>query len=564
MRQQYEPSADRIIALYQQLEDDILSAVIRRILKMGYVSEASKHQLEVLQAAGLLYDDIVQLIADRTDACTAQVKALFEDAGVQTVEIDNSLHEAAGALPIDIRQDSSTRQVLETGYKKTLGTMQNLVSTTATQTQTAFIQTCDRIYMQVSSGAFSYQEAIMNALRALADTGAEVVYPTKHKDRMDVAIRRCVLTGVSQTAAAVSLRQAEDTGCYLMEITAHSGARPDHAKWQGQLVTITGKDAGKIIDGLRVFTLSEIGYGSGEGFKGWNCRHNWHAYYPGFSTPNYTPEELKKLDEPCISYNGKLYTEYEVSQMQRAQERRVRAWKRRCITAQEGVNSATDEATRATAQAEFDRSARYLKNNEAKLKDFCRQTGQDRDRFREQVLGFNRSTAQKAVHAAKKSGLTSGGKDGIIRPYEHKLPREKRKQIIKKASALKKPIFAEDRPDNAFASYVRNVPSKKGYYDVALHGSPTSVEFFGEPIDAYLLANIIRNRKDYEKGTKIRLLSCNTGNTESTGDCVAQIVANELGVQVEAPTDIIYVFSDGSFEIGITDSGEMKLFYPRK
>ena len=415
MRQQYEPSADRIIALYQQLEDDILSAVIRRILKMGYVSEASKHQLKVLQAAGLLYDDIVQLIADRTDACTAQVRALFEDAGVQTVEIDNSLHEAAGALPIDIRQDSSTRQVLEAGYKKTLGTMQNLVSTTATQTQTAFIQTCDRIYMQVSSGAFSYQEAIMNALRALADTGAEVVYPTKHKDRMDVAVRRCVLTGVSQTAAAVSLRQAEDAGCYLMEITAHSGARPDHAKWQGQLVTITGKDAGKIIDGLRVFTLSEIGYGSGEGFKGWNCRHNWHAYYPGFSTPNYTPEELKKLDEPCISYNGKLYTEYEVSQMQRAQERRVRAWKRRCVTAQEGVNSATDEATRATAQAEFDRSARYLKTNEAKLKDFCRQTGQDRDRFREQVLGFNRSTAQKAVHAAKKSGLTSGGKDGIIK-----------------------------------------------------------------------------------------------------------------------------------------------------
>ena len=414
MRKQYEPSADRIIALYQQLEDDILSAVIRRILKMGYVSEASKHQLEVLQAAGLLYDDIVQLIADRTDACTAQVKALFEDAGVQTVAIDNSLHEAAGALPIDIRQDSSTRQVLEAGYKKTLGTMQNLVSTTATQTQTAFIQTCDRIYMQVSSGAFSYQEAIMNALRALADTGV-VVYSSGHTDRMDVAVRRCVLTGVSQTAAAVSLRQAEDAGCYLMEITAHSGARPDHAKWQGQLVTITGKDAGKIIDGLRVFTLSEIGYGSGEGFKGWNCRHNWHAYYPGLSTPNYTQEELKKLDEPCISYNGKLYTEYEISQMQRAQERRVRAWKRRCVTAQEGVQSAKDEATRATAQAEFDRSARYLKANEAKLKDFCRQTGQDRDRFREQVLGFNRSTAQKAVHAAKKSGLTSGGKDGIIK-----------------------------------------------------------------------------------------------------------------------------------------------------
>ena len=476
MRQQYEPSADRIIALYQQLEDDILSAVIRRILKMGYVSEASKHQLEVLQAAGLLYDDIVQLIADRTDACTAQVKALFEDAGVQTVAIDNSLHEAAGALPIDIRQDSSTRQVLEAGYKKTLGTMQNLVSTTATQTQTAFIQTCDRIYMQVSSGAFSYQEAIMNALRALADTGATVSYPTGHTDRMDVAVRRCVLTGVSQTAAAVSLQQAEDAGCYLMEITAHSGARPDHAEWQGQLVTITGKDAGKIIDGLRVFTLSEIGYGSGEGFKGWNCHHNWHAYYPGFSTPNYTPEELKRLDEPCISYNGKLYTEYEVSQMQRAQERRVRAWKRRCITAQESVNSATDEATRATAQAEFDRSARYLKTNETKLKDFCRQTGQDRDRFREQVLGFNRSTAQKAVHAAKKSGLTSGGKDDIInieRPMAAKTfdkaakyAKEKLNLSIENISEL--PVEKVNKINNTIWEIYKDVPMIRGSIDEIL------------------------------------------------------------------------------------------------
>ena len=427
MRQQYEPSADRIIALYQQLEDDILSAVIRRILKMGYVSEASKHQLEVLQAAGLLYDDIVQLIADRTDACTAQVKALFEDAGVQTVAIDNSLHEAAGALPIDIRQDSSTRQVLEAGYKKTLGTMRNLVSTTATQTQTAFIQTCDRIYMQVSSGAFSYQEAIMNALRVLADTGATVSYPTGHTDRMDVAVRRCVLTGVSQTAAAVSLRQAEDAGCYLMEITAHSGARPDHAKWQGQLVSLTGKDVGKTIDGLKVWSLSGIGYGSGEGFKGWNCRHNWHAYYPGLSTPNYTPEELKKLDKPCISYNGKLYTEYEVSQMQRAQERRVRAWKRRCITAQEGVNSATDEATNAAAQAEYSKSAVHLKANEAKLKDFCRQTGQDRDRFREQVYGFGRSEAQRAVQANNSSFRNTMRQKGIKNPPKSLAELEKMK-----------------------------------------------------------------------------------------------------------------------------------------
>lgn len=564
--QNYEPDVTQLLGLYQQLEDDIVADMVRRMLRMGFVSETTAYQAEVLQTAGILYDDILQMIADRTDASVAQVRAMFEDAGVRTVEIDNNAHEAAGEAPADIRQDGGMKQVLDAGYRKTLGTMRNLVSTTANTTQTAFLQACDRAYMQVSSGAFSYQDAIRMAVRNLADGGAYVTYPTGHRDRIDVAVRRCVLTGVGQTAAAVAKKRAEDSGCQYMELTAHGGARPEHARWQGQLVQIQGKRTRKVIDGLKVFTLQEIGYGDGRGFKGWNCRHNWHPYYPGLSTPNYTPEEIARLDEKSISYNGEKYTEYEISQMQRKGERKVRTLKRRAAALEEAANNTDDPVLKQGLNNDFSAVSVRLKDAEKTLKDFCQQTGQRNDTFRSQVNGFGRSTAQRAVQAKKRAdgSLTSENNNAIIRPYEHKLPREKRKQIIKKASALKKPIFAEDRPDNAFASYVRNVPSKKGYYDVALHGSPTSVEFFGEPIDAYLLANIIRNRKDYEKGTKIRLLSCNTGNTESTGDCVAQIVANELGVVVEAPTDIIYVNPNGTFSIGNYDEGIMKQFYPRK
>lgn len=564
--QNYEPDVTQLLGLYQQLEDDIVADMVRRMLRMGFVSETTAYQAEVLQTAGILYDDILQMIADRTDASVAQVRAMFEDAGVRTVEIDTDTHEAAGEAPVDIRQDGGMKQVLDAGYRKTLGTMRNLVSTTANTTQTAFLQACDRAYMQVSSGAFSYQDAIRMAVRNLADGGAYVTYPTGHRDRIDVAVRRCVLTGVGQTAAAVAKKRAEDSGCQYMELTAHGGARPEHARWQGQLVQIQGKRTRKVIDGLKVFTLQEIGYGDGRGFKGWNCRHNWHPYYPGLSTPNYTPEEIARLDEKSISYNGEKYTEYEISQMQRKGERKVRTLKRRAAALEEAANNTDDPVLKQGLNNDFSAVSVRLKDAEKTLKDFCQQTGQRNDTFRSQVNGFGRSTAQRAVQAKKRAdgSLTSENNNAIIRPYEHKLSREKRKQIIKKASALKKPIFAEDRPDNAFASYVRNVPSKKGYYDVALHGSPTSVEFFGEPIDAYLLANIIRNRKDYEKGTKIRLLSCNTGNTESTGDCVAQIVANELGVVVEAPTDIIYVNPNGTFSIGNYDEGIMKQFYPRK
>lgn len=409
--QNYEPDVTQLLGLYQQLEDDIVADMVRRMLRMGFVSETTAYQAEVLQTAGILYDDILQMIADRTDASVAQVRVMFEDAGVQTVEIDNDTHEA----PVDIRQDGGMKQVLDAGYRKTLGTMRNLVSTTANTTQTAFLQACDRAYMQVSSGAFSYQDAIRMAVRNLADGGAYVTYPTGHRDRIDVAVRRCVLTGVGQTAAAVAKKRAEDSGCRYMELTAHGGARPEHARWQGQLVQIQGKRTRKIIDGLKVFTLEEIGYGDGRGFKGWNCRHNWHPYYPGLSTPNYTPEQIARLDEKSISYNGEKYTAYEISQMQRKGERKVRTLKRRAAALEEAAKNTDDPVLKQSLNDDFSAVSVRLKDAEKTLKDFCRQTGQRRDAFREQVNGFGRSTAQRAVHAAaEKKRLTIDWDSGKI------------------------------------------------------------------------------------------------------------------------------------------------------
>lgn len=421
--QNYEPDVTQLLGLYQQLEDDIVADMVRRMLKMGFVSETTAYQAEVLQTTGILYDDILQMIADRTDASVAQVRAMFEDAGVRTVEIDNDTHEAAGEAPVDIRQDGGMKQVLDAGYRKTLGTMRNLVSTTANTTQTAFLQACDWAYMQVSSGAFSYQDAIRMAVRNLADGGAYVTYPTGHRDRIDVAVRRCVLTGVGQTAAAVAKKRAEDSGCKYMELTAHGGARPEHARWQGQLVQIQGKRTRKVIDGLKVFTLKEIGYGDGRGFKGWNCRHNWHPYYPGLSTPNYTPEEIAKLDEKSISYNGEKYTAYEISQMQRKGERKVRTLKRRAAALEEAAKNTDDPVLKQGLNDDFSAVSVRLKDAEKTLKDFCQQTGRRRDPFREQVNGFGRSTAQRAVQAAKrvqngKKELTSGGDGGIIKEQE--------------------------------------------------------------------------------------------------------------------------------------------------
>ncbi len=77
--------------------------------------------------------------------------------------------------------------------------------------------------------------------------------------------------------------------------------------------------------------FKSTGYGTGEGLCGWNCRHSFFPFYPGISQPHYTAEALAALNEKSVEYQGKKYTRYEISQMQRALERQVRVAKRKCL-----------------------------------------------------------------------------------------------------------------------------------------------------------------------------------------------------------------------------------------
>lgn len=375
----YESCVDDILKLYAQLEDDIISDIIRRMMKTGFVTESAKHQAEMLQNAGLLYDDILSEIAKRTDATSQHVKALFEDAGVRTVNFDNQIYRAVGRVPVDIRQSPAMRQTLESGYRKTLGNMQNLTLTTANMAQSTYYSACNQAYMQVVSGAFSYQEAIKKAVQKTAQDGAFVLYPSGHRDRVDVAVRRSVLTGVGQTCREIGLMNAEENDCDLMELSAHFGARPTHAEWQGQIVSLSGRKG--------YLSLDSIGYGTGDGFGGWNCRHDWFPYFEGYSRRNYTDDYLKSLNEKNIEYNGEKYSQYEISQIQRRYEREIRSAKREKIAFDTAVKESSDPELKSVMKSGSDYANQQIKDKQAKMRDFINQTGQSRDYFREQNYG---------------------------------------------------------------------------------------------------------------------------------------------------------------------------------
>ena len=97
-----------------------------------------------------------------------------------------------------------------------------------------------------------------------------------------------------------------------------------------------------------------------------------------------------------------------------------------------------------------------------------------------------------------------------------------------------------------------------------MHGTPQAVGLWSEEtnMSPRFLAEIIIHNPKYEKGQKVRLLSCNTGKGIPFDDCFAQKLANEINAPVVAPTDILWVFDNGRMEIGKYNQGEWKEFVP--
>ena len=391
-----EFAPEGIVELYSKLDEAIIRNIARRLVKTGGVTSTAEWQIQRLQESGLLFDDIIRQVSQMTNASEPQVRALFQDAGIESLKYDFAIYEAAGLAPLPLLQSPAAAVVLQAGIQKTQGYLKNLSLTTATATQQAYINAVTLAEMQVESGAFDYVTAIRNAVRDATQAGTTVLYPTGHTDKLDVAVRRAVLTGVSQTSAQISERYADDMGCDLVETTAHPGARPSHQIWQGKVFSRSG--SGKYPD----FKKS-TGYGTGAGLCGWNCRHSFFPFFEGLSSSAYPRSKIQEYSNRTVTYNGQKVSYYDATQTQRAFERRIRATKRELAGYDEGAKATDSDELRNALKEKFDDSSIKLKRQESELKNFLNQTGLDRQREREQILGFGRSQSSKAVWAAKKS-----------------------------------------------------------------------------------------------------------------------------------------------------------------
>ena len=328
---------EELAELYRGLEDALLMEICSRLKLRDELNEVTVQDIRALRSHGIDLKEIKKAIRETSGISKTKLDTLLGDGVARNQQYYTDLIDLAHITQPETLVDAAEVAAIRT---QTLDTFHNLTASmgflvdggrTMLPPAKAYQWALDSAALQAQSGAINYNQAIKTAVKELADSGLKVVdYESGHRDHIDVAVRRAVMTGVSQICAKYTEQSAEYLDTPYFEVSAHVGARDkpgpspwsSHKDWQGHVYSVR---AGDIYPSI----YDVCGLGAVDGLEGANCRHRRFPWVEGVSERTYTDEQLEHIDDGHgCTFDGKDYTAYEATQMQRRIERTVRKLKR--------------------------------------------------------------------------------------------------------------------------------------------------------------------------------------------------------------------------------------------
>lgn len=328
---------EELAELYRALEDTLLDEICSRLKLKDQLNEVTVQDIRAIRSHGIDLKDIEKAIRKTTGISEKKLQELLDDVVDRNQKYYTDLIDLA-----HITQPETLVSIEDTWaiYEQTKQTLRNITRSmgflvnagrTMLPPAKAYHWALDVATLKVESGAISYGQAIKDAVRELASGGLLVVdYESGHRDHVDVAVRRAVMTGVSQLCSKYTEQAAEYLETPYYEVSAHAGARDvpgrspwsSHKDWQGKVYSTRSGDIYPNI-------YEVCGLGAVDGLEGANCRHRRFPWVEGVSERTYNDEQLEHIDDGLgCTFEGKTYTAYEATQEQRRVEREVRKLKR--------------------------------------------------------------------------------------------------------------------------------------------------------------------------------------------------------------------------------------------
>lgn len=334
---------EELAELYRALEDTLLDEICSRLKLKDQLNEVTVQDIKALRSHGIDLKEIEKAIRKTLGISETKLNKLLDDVVERNQKYYTELIDLA-----HITQPETLVSVEDTWaiYEQTKQTLRNITRSmgflvnagrTMLPPAKAYQWALDTAVMQIQSSAINYNQAIKTAVKQLAESGLKVVdYESGHRDSIDVAVRRAIMTGVNQICDQYTNQSAEYLETQYFEVSAHSGARDkpgaspwsSHKDWQGKVYYQSESGESDPL-GLYDDLVETTGYGYVDGLTGANCRHHKYPFIPGVSERTYTDEQLEHIDDGLgCTFDGKTYTAYEATQMQRRIERQIRAQKK--------------------------------------------------------------------------------------------------------------------------------------------------------------------------------------------------------------------------------------------
>ncbi len=411
--------------IYQRLNainTEYLNRIGQKVKEIGQLSSGDLHKLQRIQTYGVA--DIETELERITSKNTREIRDIINAVAKDIYTSAAPLYDANGIQQIPYAKNTELQRYIESVSRQTVSEYINLTQHTAfcifgadgttnsffkansnkipTSLSETYTRVIDEAVTAAQTGITDYQSAMRQTMKALSDSGIRTVdYATGYSRRLDTSVRQNVLWGVKQCAQGVSDQVGEECGADGWEISYHSNPRPSHEAMGGEQYAVG--DKGVTVNG-KYYPPFSGGEEMPEALlNDYNCLHYKFPILLGIDEPTYDKDELAALkanDRRIIEYEGKTYTGYEATQMQRKLETEIRKQKDRANLAA----ASGDDDMRREAQEKINQLTRHYAK-------FSKASGLPTHMERMRVAGFHRVKSTSEVAQAIRAPFPKGYTD---------------------------------------------------------------------------------------------------------------------------------------------------------
>ena len=368
---------ERLVNRIEEGNTYVLKKIGESIKKVGTLTTTSSQQLYQLIRYGGDYDKIVKKLAEITELNVKDIYKIFDEVAKTENIYFEKFYKYRNKQFIPYEYNTTLQNQVRAIANLTADNYINISRTMAfaIRTRSGIIYTdlsktyqdvLDKAILSISQGKTTFQDEMYSTIKELASSGIKTIdYASGRSMRLDSALRMNIKSGLRDMRYETQKIYGEEFGYDGWEVSVHPAPASDHAEMQGRQFSIEeydklqktgvakdykGREVNMHLD-LKSAEASRISF---RPIRKYNCYHYEFPIILGVSEPEYTDKQLKKIiddNNKKIEFDGKKYTKYECTQLQRKIELELRKAKDEQIMGRaSGINENVENAQNRITQ----------------------------------------------------------------------------------------------------------------------------------------------------------------------------------------------------------------------